>query len=187
MRFVKSIFEARMFRRAAADKSGATALEFAIVAPIMLLFMMAIIELGAVYVGDATLRMTTNTIAREVRTGQVQALNLSKTQFRDLYCSKLPLFLKCDASLEIDVEAYNTFGAAGYQPAIMPDGTLNLGLDNYDPGTSCDVVLVRAFYQWPVQTPGFLPFLVNLAGNKHLLSSAAAFRNEPFTSAVSGC
>jgi hypothetical protein len=30
-------------------------------------------------------------------------------------------------------------------------------------------------------------FLANMNGNQHLLASAAAFRNEPFVSNVSGC
>jgi hypothetical protein len=48
-------------------------------------------------------------------------------------------------------------------------------------------VLVRVFYAWPVFTPLLTPFLTNMASSKHLLYSAAAFRNEPFNSGMSGC
>jgi Flp pilus assembly protein TadG len=183
----KSLFGKRALKRARDDKSGVAALEFAIVAPLFLLLMMAIFELGAIYIADVTVQMVTTGIAREVRTGQIQTQNLSKDQFRTHYCSELPGFLSCDSSLMLDVEAFNNFGSAVYQPPLKPDGTMDPSLNNYNPGTSCQVVLVRAFYTWPVQTPGFLPFLVNVAGGKHLISAAAAFRNEPFTSAVSGC
>jgi Flp pilus assembly protein TadG len=185
--FLKAWKQSAPARRALSDKSGATALEFAIVAPLMLLLIVAIIELGAIYIADVALGTTTSNIAREVRTGQIQAQNLTKTEFRNHFCAEMPGFLKCDPSLEIDVEAFGDFGSAIYQPAVLPSGLLNLALDNYNPGTSCQVVLVRAFYQWQVQTPLFEPFLVNLAGDKHLISSAAAFRNEPFTANVSGC
>ena len=48
-------------------------------------------------------------------------------------------------------------------------------------------MLVRAFYSWNVATPLLTPFLVNMSGSNHLLSAAAAFRNEPFNNAVAGC
>jgi hypothetical protein len=64
---------------------------------------------------------------------------------------------------------------------------LNSALNNYNPGTSCQVVIVRNFYKWTLQTPFFTSFLVNLGSNQRLLSAAFAVRNEPFTSAVAGC
>ena len=49
------------------------------------------------------------------------------------------------------------------------------------------VVLVRAFYTWQVFSPGLDWFLINMAGNYHLLSAASAFRNEPYNNGVAGC
>jgi hypothetical protein len=46
---------------------------------------------------------------------------------------------------------------------------------------------VRGFYTMPIYTPVLTWFLVNMTGNKHLVSAATAFRNEPFTSNVAGC
>jgi len=48
-------------------------------------------------------------------------------------------------------------------------------------------VLVRAYYQWPVFTPLLDFFLANMSGSNHLLASAAAFRNEPYTTTSGGC
>jgi hypothetical protein len=48
-------------------------------------------------------------------------------------------------------------------------------------------VLVRAFYKWPVFTPMLNFFLANMGGSNHLLATAAAFRNEPFTNGAAGC
>jgi hypothetical protein len=47
--------------------------------------------------------------------------------------------------------------------------------------------LVRAFYTMPIYTPVLTWFLVNMAGNKHLVSAATAFRNEPFVTSTGGC
>ena len=70
---------------------------------------------------------------------------------------------------------------------LNADNTLNPNLDNYSPGAVCSVVLLRTFYTWPVVTPLLTPFLTNMANNKHLMSATAAFRNEPYTTGVSGC
>ena len=43
-----------------------------------------------------------------------------------------------------------------------------------------DIVTVRAFYQWPTFTGLMGLNFGNLGNGKHLLASAAAFRNEPF-------
>ena len=64
---------------------------------------------------------------------------------------------------------------------------LNSALNNYELGTACSVVLVRAFYTWSVLTPLLTPFLVNMSSNDHLIYAASAFRNEPFSTGMSGC
>ena len=42
------------------------------------------------------------------------------------------------------------------------------------------IVLVRGFYVWQLFTPVFSQYFANMAGNKRLLSSSVAFKNEPF-------
>ena len=50
-----------------------------------------------------------------------------------------------------------------------------------------DVIVVRAFYTWEVFTPMLSFFLSNMSGTNHLLATAAAFRNEPYTTTTGGC
>ncbi|HWA22604.1 MAG TPA: TadE/TadG family type IV pilus assembly protein [Caulobacterales bacterium] len=175
-----------LIRRRGGAKSGATALEFALLSPIFFVIMFAIIEAGAVYIGESWLQFATNDVGRQVRTGEVQLANTSKTQFRALVCAKTTPFLPCDANLQVDVQAYSDFTTASLQQPIS-GGVLNSALNNYNPGTACQVVIVRNFYKWTLQTPFFTNFLVNLGTNQRLLSAAFATRNEPFTSAVTGC
>jgi hypothetical protein len=73
-----------------------------------------------------------------------------------------------------------------FSPPLDGNGNMNQ-MNNFQPGGPCDVVLVRSFYAWRVFTPVLTPFLKNMAGNKHLVSSASAFRNEPYTNGISGC
>jgi hypothetical protein len=50
----------------------------------------------------------------------------------------------------------------------------------YNPGNAGDIVVVRAFYQWPLFVTGLGYNISNLSGSKRLLSATAAFRNEPY-------
>jgi hypothetical protein len=60
-------------------------------------------------------------------------------------------------------------------------------LTAFSTGGACNVVLVRAFYRWPIVTPGLSILLANMRGQFHLLSTAAAFRNEPYVNNLGGC
>ena len=61
------------------------------------------------------------------------------------------------------------------------DGDGNLVKNfTYQPGNGGDIVVVRAFYEWPVFVTLLGLNFGNLANGAHLLSATAAFRNEPF-------
>lgn len=175
-----------LIKRRGGAKSGATALEFALLAPIFFVIMFAIIEAGAVYIGESWLQFATNDVGRQVRTGEVQLANTSKAAFRTMVCNRITPYLPCNTDLQVDVQAYSDFTTASLQQPIS-GGVLNTALNNYNPGTPCQVVIVRNFYKWTLQTPFFTSFLVNLGTNQRLISAAFAVRNEPYTSTVSGC
>lgn len=175
---------AGLFKRRRA-KSGATAVEFALVAPIFFVMIFAIIEAGAVYIGEAWMQYATSDVGRMVRTGQIQLQNIDQTTFRNMVCARLNPYLACDANLRVEVQAYSDFSAASFGPPVDANG--NFTSSAYNPGSACQVVLVRNVYKWTLHTPFFTTFLVNNGTNKRLLSAATAFRNEPFQSGVQGC
>jgi Flp pilus assembly protein TadG len=175
-----------MAKRMRADaRGGSAALEFALVAPIFFLLMFAIIETSIIYFAQASLQYAVNDVARLVRTGQAQAM--SQSTFRTQICNDIAPLLACSGNLQIDVESFANFSAATYPAPLDSNNNLNSSLDNYQLGTACSVVLVRAFYTWGVITPLLTPFLVNMSSNNHLIYAAAAFRNEPFSTGLSGC
>jgi Flp pilus assembly protein TadG len=171
----------------ACRRSGSAAIEFAVVAPVFFVFLMGTMEVGIMFLGEFVLQNATNDAAREIRTGQVALGNMTQAQFRQMVCDKISPVLQCNANLQIDVETFPSFGGIAMTNPLRADGTLDSTLNNWQPGTVCSIVLVRSFYTWGVATPLLTPFLVNMAGNDHLLSAAAAFRNEPYTTAVAGC
>ena len=167
------------------------------VAPIFFVLLMGTMEAGIMFFAQSALQNALNDTARLVRTGQTACYTTSNgncvamttAQFRTKLCSEVSTLLQgcAGSSLQFDVNAYSS-GFGGASNASPLDGSQNLPtLNTFNVGNPCDVVLVRAFYKWPVFTPGLNYFMANMAGNYHLLASAAAFRNEPYTSAVSGC
>ena len=173
------------------------------VAPIFFLLLMGTIEAGIIFFAQSSLQNAVNDTARLVRTGQSACFTkdsnnncqpMTADQFRAQVCNEVSALLRnCpkDASgnsdLQFDVTAYPS-GFTGVTNTSPLNAQKNLpNLTAFSIGNACDVVVVRAFYRWPVFTPMLNFFLANMNGNQHLLASAAAFRNEPFVSNVSGC
>ena len=187
----------RFRRRLRADGiKGSAAIEFALIAPVFFILLMGTIETGVIFFAQSTLQNAVNDTARMVRTGQTgcfttsggNCVAMTQAQFRAQICGEASAILQdCNgASLQFDVQAYASGFASASNSSPLVAGNLP-ALTVFNVGNACDVVLVRAFYKWPVFTPILGFFLENVAGGYHLLSTAAAFRNEPYTSSMDGC
>jgi len=192
---VSSIFaKARARLRAAGARMrrestrAATGIEFALIAPVFFILLLGIVENGVIFFAGSTLQYATNEAARWVRTGQASTGGTSQAQFRTQICNNISPLLACDSNLQIDLESSGTgFTGAAYGSPTTSGGALNPALNGYSIGTYCQVELLRVFYTWKVITPGLSVFLTNITGGYHLITATAAFRNEPYSTAVSGC
>jgi Flp pilus assembly protein TadG len=183
-------------RRMRADaRKGSAAIEFAFVAPVFFVLLLGIFESAIMFFSQAALQNAMTDMGRLIRTGQTgcwttsggNCVAMTAAQFRATLCTKVAPLIACSANLQVDVEAFNGYTNVNAAPALNGSNALNPAANNFQLGNACDVVLARAFYTWPVATPALTWFLVNMAGGKHLMTGATAFRNEPFTSGVSGC
>ena len=164
-------------------KGGATAVEFALVAMPFFMLLLAIFETSVIYFASTTLENAVDDAARQIRTGQAQFANMTADQFRQLICDQINVFMKCDASLAVDVRAFNDFDQVTFPPEVNPDGTLKND-QQFTPGGAGNVVVVRVFYQWPIVTPIIGASLSNMANNTRLIEAVTTFRNEPFGSVL---
>ena len=178
LRFKNALTFLRRFRR---SEDGGAALEFAVVGLPFFLFMFAIMDISLIFFASTTLENGIVSAARQIRTGQAQAMNMTKQQFRDLVCNEISMMLGCDSRLGIDVRKYSGFSSAQFENALDQSGNLT-GNYQFDPGQPGDVIVVRAFYTWPVLTPIVGEAFENMAGGHRLLETSIAFRNEPFGS-----
>jgi Flp pilus assembly protein TadG len=160
-------------------KSGATVIEFAMVAMPFFLLLYAIFDIALIFFASTTLENGVVAAARKIRTGEAQTTGMTAANFRTLVCQQINMLLGCDGRLGIDVRKYTGFNAAQFQPALDQDGNMT-GQMKWEPGSAGDVVVVRAFYTWPMLTPVVGAQFSNMAGGHRLLETGIAFRNEPF-------
>ena len=169
-------------RRFWGNASGASALEFSLVALPFFLLLLAVLEVGLVYFVDFTLDSAVYQASRLVRTGQAQNQNFDASQFKAQVCNHLVAPINC-AALQLDVRHYTSFSNAASNLTNPLDANGNLkSTFSYDPGVGGDIVVVQAFYEWDLlaKMPKQIG-LSNLADGNRLFVSIAAFRNEPFT------
>ena len=170
------------------SRKGSAALEFAFIAPVFFVLLMGVFEGGVMFFSQSVLQNAVTTLGRQIRTGQNSNSATTQAQFRTSICNMITPLIACDSNLLIDVESFSSgYGGVTFSSPLNSDKTLNSNLNNYSIGNACDVVLVRAFYTMPIYTPVLTWFLVNMAGNKHLVSAATAFRNEPYVTSSGGC
>ncbi|MGH6888894.1 MAG: TadE/TadG family type IV pilus assembly protein [Rhizomicrobium sp.] len=169
-------------RRFYGANEGSAAIEFALIMPVLALFMFGLIEVGAIYYFNSTLTNAANDAARMVRTGQVQTGDMTKTQYIARVCSEMAMVdaVTCAANLQVDMESFDSFTDANYTNLVNPDGSLDTAAMQFETGGACDTVLVRAFYPWSIMTPFMKLLLGNMPNGQYLMTSATAFRNEPF-------
>ena len=162
------------------NSSGATALEFAIVAGPFLLLLFGIFALALVYAGNMTLENAAEQGARLIRTGEAQTQSFDAARFKTEVCKYLTAPLSC-GGLKLDVRTFTNFASADLTNPLDSSGNVKSGF-GYAPGVGGDVVVVRAFYEWDLLAamPTELIRLSNMTNGNRLLIATVAFRNEPF-------
>ncbi|MEJ0011834.1 MAG: TadE/TadG family type IV pilus assembly protein [Bauldia sp.] len=164
---------------------GATAVEFSLVALPFFALMFAILETALTFFAQNYFEDTLARVARQVRTGQAQKVEMTSDQFKAAMCVYLAPMFNCPGGLSIDLKKFSSFGSIDLGIPTVASGadkgnldTTNLGfLGNTKGG---DIILVRAYYSWPVFVNRLGNNLATMPNGTHLLVATAAFRNEPF-------
>jgi len=191
---IRARYRAFRARLRADSQKGSAAIEFAFIAPIFFTLLLGIFESAIMYFSQAALQSGVSSVGRLVRTGQTACYSgsgasckaITEDQLKTQICNVAGALLpNCLTKLVLDMETSPSgFGSVTVPPPVStnadPSKQTFIAPDKFDLGSSCSVVVVRAYYQWPVVTPVMSWFLVNLAGGNHLMTGATAFRNEPY-------
>ncbi|NBC36944.1 pilus assembly protein [Novosphingobium sp. FSY-8] len=166
-------------RKLIADDSGAIAMEFGLIGPMMIALVLGILNIALIFLAQQGLQSTVEEAGRIVMTGQAQNASMTQAQFKTAACAKLPPFMSCNR-LYVDV---NT--AASYATATTGRVTLTYNASgvvtntmNYTLGSRGDIVVVRLMYLWPTAASAFAGNLVTDQGGNRLITAVTVLKTE---------
>jgi len=173
------------FRRA---DSGATAVEFALVALPFFYVLGCICETGLMLFTEYVIQNSVQEAARMVRTGQVTAgdgtLLMTADEFKTKVCEQVSIIVDCNGYVSVYVNNADDFSnltsamANPLDVGKQPDGSAYVPV--FSPGGELKAATVIATYDWDFAFP-FMEFLGNVSGGSaRRLYGLAIFRNEPF-------
>lgn len=168
----------RLVRRFARQQSGATTVEFALVAAPFFAILFAILETAIIFFAGQVLETAMADSARLIMTGQAQTKGFDQTAFKNSVCARIFGLFDCQNGLMIDVRKYTSFSGADLTQPVQ-NGQVNKNFQ-YEAGGPGDIVVVRMLYEWPVYVSLVGLNLSNLSGGKRLVMATATFRNEPY-------
>lgn len=162
------------------DKNGIAAVEFALIAAPFFFLIFGLLEICVLFIMSTILEHGINEASRQIKTGQLQGNGFGQVAFKSAICSELFDLLSCDAKLRLDVKTFSSFADTQNPSVLDSDGDLDDSDFQFSPGGANEIVVVRVFYEWDLLTPILSAPLANMSGNRRLLQSTVAFRNEPF-------
>jgi Flp pilus assembly protein TadG len=174
-----------LLRRLAQDEGGASAIEFALVAIPLLMFIFGIIGYGLFFLNQTWLKYSVDSAARIVRTGELNTAGakgapITVGEFQSRVCSYAKPVLDCGKISVLVTHASNWSGIT--PPSCTGSGGDMSGstgasgdaLTKYTGGAS-EVVLVTACYRWDLAAK--LPYLTLPS----ILAASTAFKTEPYS------
>ena len=164
-----------LLRRFRDNRTGASAVEFAIIAPIFLVLLFAIIETALMFFASQVLENMTQDAARMILTGEAQTAKYQQADFKAYVCSQFPALFSC-ANLVVNVQSASSVSSVSFAPF---DANCNQAV-GYSPGGPGDTVLVQVSYKWQLFVTGLGYNIANCPNRQRNLVASAAFQNEPY-------
>lgn len=173
---------AKLIARFSAGRSGAAAMEFALIAVPFFLIILATVQTAIIYMAEQELETVTEQASRYILTNRGSSYTQA-TFAKNVVCPQVVALFACD-KLMIDVQDYgggtSFSGATTTAPILTFDAKGNVtNTWNYTAGGPGDIMVLRIMYQWPVFLKPFGYNLSNLANGNRLMMATAVFKNEP--------
>jgi Flp pilus assembly protein TadG len=171
----------RALARLRAAEQGATAVEFALIAPAFLATLIAVLQTALFLFAQASLQTAATQAGRLFMTGQAQ--NLSQSAFKTQVCTNyLPAVFNCN-NLIVVVQNYTSFSSANTSaPALYNAQGNPVNTWAYSPGAQGQVMVVQLVYPWSVVSGPLGFVLANLPNGAAEMMGISAFRVEPYGS-----
>ncbi len=171
------------------DSHGSTAVEFAIVAPLLLALIFSILEAGWYFFVTSSVHQASANASRLIRTGQAQNANMTSDAFFQEICRVVSAFGDCDEKLTIDISRFSNFAELSEdlsQPVCRnrDDPTIaGAQFNQSDYGGQRDIIRVRVCYLYKPINPALGLNLAQTEHGERKIFAVSIFRNEPFAGA----
>jgi len=160
--------------------SGATAVEFALVALPFLFLLFSIFEIGRLYTLNSVLEDATMDAGRRIRTGEMQTSGASAASFKSAVCAEMSVFSgDCNERLSVDVRVMPQFASQNPPEPVTGDQFNDAALV-YQPGDAREIILIRTWWRAPMFVPMVTQGLRRLSDGSVVLTASTTFRNEPY-------
>ncbi|MDB5589511.1 TadE/TadG family type IV pilus assembly protein [Enterovirga sp.] len=177
----------RAFRR---SESGATAVEFGMLALPFLLLMFSILEIAMLFWSTQVLETAVANASRKIYTGQFQsdAAHQNKTSaqlaaaFKASLCSNVTALFDCN-QVAVDIRSVSGFSGAAPPSAVKTTGTtksFDASEFGYQTVGAKQIAVVTAALEYPALVP-MLKTAGGLSNGNRVIMATAAFRTEPYT------
>lgn len=178
-----------LFGRLLARRDGATAIEFAILAIPFFTIVFASVETFVAFTGEQVLANATETMARKIRTGQINS-DWKEADYRKEFCEEIKILMPCSPAelatpnkLFLDVRHFDDYASIP-DPVPLIDGDLNTADFKFAPGGKKSINIVRAYYRWDIVTDLVRPLLSSVKSKdgtqNYLMVATAVVQNEDF-------
>lgn len=171
----------RLVTRFSRADSGATAVEFALIALPFITLLLAIFQTTLVFFAGQTFQTAVSDASRMIMTGQAKAGHMDVAAFKQEVCSRLSGLFACKV-LYIDTKTYPSYAAAQMTPPPLKDGKIDPAQFQYEQSNGGQIVVVRAVYPFPLYMDIFGLTGGHMADGSFPMMATAVFRNEPFGS-----
>ncbi len=167
------------------DERAATAVEFGLIALPFIMLLIAIIEIGLVFMVATALESATDVAARQIRIGALQSQTTTATAaaFKTSICNNMVwLSGSCAANLEVDVRTFTQFQSVSLPSPISSGALLPQNQLQFSLGGPGSIVLVRAYFPWTLMAPMLDKMATQTSNGQIIITATTTFRNEPYPS-----
>jgi Flp pilus assembly protein TadG len=175
-------------------QNGVTAIEFALIAPVLIMIMMGIIEFSLIMFTSSVMEGATNETARLGKTGYVATGLTRQQEITNTITSKTSGLLN-PTRITITTTVYSNFNNIGKpEPCLSPttppcpgtpginfvdvngNGVWDTDMGQAGLGNAGDIVVYSVSYPWPI----FTPVIQAIFGTTYTITARSVVRNEPY-------
>ncbi len=166
-------------------RSGATAVEFALIAPIFFALTFSLFEVGWLFTKIALIDNATSQVSRDIYTGAaINDATITAESLTQDICDSVVIIQNCEENTTIEVTTISDFNSIPTSGEVCRDsfGSGIRPATTFDPGASSEISFVRVCVTTDILTPfiGLGLALPKNANGRFEIVSALAFANEPF-------